>query len=84
MTGNGTAGYGSYDTFAQIYGDLREVIEPQAQKLNWQQRTSIEMILFKITRILNKGATHQDNWQDIAGYALLALLGGDLHNSTKK
>ncbi|MEG9475746.1 DUF6378 domain-containing protein [Mannheimia indoligenes] len=69
--------HGSYDTFTQIYGGFREVSDPHATKLNWRQRTSVEMLLFKASRILNKGANHQDNYQDIAGYA---MLGGGLYN----
>ncbi|QLB44843.1 DUF6378 domain-containing protein [Mannheimia pernigra] len=68
--------HGSYDTFTQIYGGFREVSDPHATKLNWRQRTSVEMLLFKASRILNKGANHQDNWQDSAGYA---LLGGGIY-----
>lgn len=69
--------HGSYDSFAQIYGGLRKVSDQHAEKLTWQQQISVEMILFKLARILNNGSNHQDNWQDIAGYA---MLGGGLYN----
>ncbi|AFU18660.1 hypothetical protein ASU2_02590 [Actinobacillus suis H91-0380] len=69
------AQHGSYESFCEIYGGLRKVSDKHAEKLTWQQQTAVEMMLFKIARILNNGANHQDNWQDIAGYA---MLGGKL------
>ncbi|WHP46409.1 DUF6378 domain-containing protein [Mannheimia bovis] len=68
--------YGSYDTFAKIYGGLRKVSDQHAEKLTWQQQAAVEMVLLKLARILNNGANHQDNWQDIAGYA---MLGGNIY-----
>lgn len=69
--------HGNYDSFAKIYGGLRKVSDSHAEKLTWQQQIAVEMMLFKIARILNNGANHQDNYQDIAGYA---MLGGGLYN----
>ena len=69
--------HGNYDSFAKIYGGLRKVSDPHAEKLTWPQQIAVEMMLFKIARILNNGANHQDNYQDIAGYA---MLGGGLYN----
>ncbi|WP_427838304.1 DUF6378 domain-containing protein [Actinobacillus pleuropneumoniae] len=69
------AQHGSYESFCEIYGGLRKVSDKHAEKLTWQQQTAVEMMLFKIARILNNGANHQDNYQDIAGYA---MLGGKL------
>ncbi|MEG9531615.1 DUF6378 domain-containing protein [Mannheimia indoligenes] len=68
--------HGSYDSFAQIYGGLRKISDQHAEKLTWRQQISVEMILFKLARILNNGSNHQDNWQDTAGYA---LLGGGIY-----
>lgn len=68
--------YGSYDTFAKIYGGLRKVSDQHAEKLTWQQQAAVEMVLLKLARILNNGANHQDNWQDIASYA---MLGGNIY-----
>lgn len=69
--------HGNYDSFAKIYGGLRKVSDSHAEKLTWPQQIAVEMMLFKIARILNNGANHQDNYQDIAGYA---MLGGGLYN----
>ncbi|MDE8035315.1 DUF6378 domain-containing protein [Actinobacillus equuli subsp. equuli] len=74
------AQHGSYESFCEIYGGLRKVSDKHAEKLTWQQQTAVEMMLFKIARILNNGANHQDNYQDIAGYA---LLGGGLFEPEK-
>lgn len=65
--------HGNCDSFAKIYGGLRKVSDRHAEKLTWQQQIAVEMMLFKIARILNNGANHQD----IAGYA---MLGGGLYN----
>lgn len=70
------AQHGSYDSFCEIYGGLRKVSDKHAEKLTWQKQISVEMMLFKIARILNNGANHQDNYQDIAGYA---ILGGGIY-----
>ena len=67
--------YGSYASFCEINGALRKVSDKHVGKLTLQQQTAVEMMLFKIARILNNGANHQDNWQDIAGYA---MVGGEL------
>ncbi|HGO5853584.1 TPA: DUF6378 domain-containing protein [Mannheimia haemolytica] len=69
--------HGNYDSFAKIYGGLRKVSDSHAEKLTWPQQIAVEMMLFKIARILNNGVNHQDNYQDIAGYA---MLGGGLYN----
>ncbi|WP_324681552.1 DUF6378 domain-containing protein [Bibersteinia trehalosi] len=69
--------HGNYDSFSKIYGGLRKVSDSHAEKLTWPQKIAVEMMLFKIARILNNGANYQDNYQDIAGYA---MLGGGLYN----
>lgn len=69
--------HGNYNSFAKIYGGLRKISDPYAEKLTWPQKIAVEMMLFKIARILNNGANYQDNYQDIAGYA---MLGGGLYN----
>jgi Domain of unknown function (DUF6378) len=38
-----------------------------------QQREALDMILAKIARIVSGDPNHPDHWQDIAGYAELAL-----------
>lgn len=47
------------------------------QGINWgalmpYQKESLEMIAHKIGRLLSGDPTHQDHWDDIAGYARLA------------
>jgi len=37
------------------------------------QQESVEMMLHKVARILNGNPEHKDHWDDIAGYATLAM-----------
>jgi len=49
----------------------RMVISVGWSKLNPSQMEALEMIQTKISRILTGDATHEDHWDDIAGYAKL-------------
>ena len=40
-------------------------------KLDQDQREALDMIVHKISRILNGDPNHADTWHDIAGYAKL-------------
>lgn len=42
-------------------------------RLTYEQRESLDMILHKIARIVNGNPCHSDHWVDIAGYATLVL-----------
>ncbi len=53
---------------------LKETL--QVLGFNWShlqpwQKESLEMIMVKISRIMNGDCNHVDSWQDIAGYAML-------------
>ena len=65
--------YGSFTSFADKYIALREQLTKFSNYplLNNQQKTAIEMILFKCTRLENGNSDHKDTWLDIAGYASL-------------
>ena len=41
-------------------------------KLSDDKKEALEMIMHKISRILNGDPEYKDNWHDIAGYAKLA------------
>ena len=65
--------YGSFETQAF----LSQLLKEQARRSrNWDdlnpfQQEALEMILHKISRILNGNPDYIDSWHDIAGYATL-------------
>jgi hypothetical protein len=42
-------------------------------RLTMSQQEALEMIAVKISRIISGNPNHPDHWEDIAGYATLAL-----------
>lgn len=75
------AQHGSYRKFCEIKQKFNAILEAHGEQLTIEESTSLDMIFFKASRILNKGAKHADNWQDIAGYA---MLGGGLYEQQDK
>lgn len=68
--------YGDFETCAKRAQEMKRYFRKESDNLTHRQREALEMIAVKIARILNGGQNHQDNWQDIAGYA---LLGGEIY-----
>ncbi|MCK3654275.1 hypothetical protein A4G19_15800 [Pasteurellaceae bacterium Macca] len=68
--------YGNFNQLAFINRKLDNVIDEHGTHLDATQRKALEMILHKVSRILNGNAHYADNWVDIAGYA---HLGGRLY-----
>ena len=69
--------YGSFRDGAQISQSLKEVMTAQD---NWHllsndKKESLQMIVLKISRILNGDAEYRDSWDDISGYAQLVAKG---------
>ncbi|MCW9733708.1 DUF6378 domain-containing protein [Avibacterium sp. 20-15] len=69
--------YGDFETTAKVAQEIKSTIDKRSESLNAQQREALEMIATKIARILTGDPDYKDNWQDIAGYA---LLGGELYS----
>lgn len=69
--------YGSFDHNAATSQRLRRVLRAEVGwgKLNDSQREALEMISHKIGRILSGDPNYDDNWRDIAGYAMLVCNG---------
>lgn len=66
--------YGSFETQAQISQQLKDIIRSaRSYGFKSNQTEALEMILHKISRIVNGDPTHIDSWQDIAGYAQLIV-----------
>lgn len=68
--------YGDFDAAADIYQQLKKVVDDNSQLLSNRQRYALDQMMIKVTRILNGDPSHEDNWRDAAGYA---LLGGGLY-----
>ena len=65
--------YGSFHDNAVVSQGLKDIMRgmPGWKELADDMRESLDMIVFKISRILTGDPTHADNWHDIAGYAEL-------------
>lgn len=68
--------YGSFQSFSMLCQDLKKItslyIERQGTILEDYHQEALDMILHKISRIINGDPNYKDNWHDIAGYAKLA------------
>jgi hypothetical protein len=67
--------HGPYEVKADIIQNLKEIMRSYTgwSRLSPPQRESLDMIAHKIGRILSGDPYHPDHWDDIAGYAKLAL-----------
>lgn len=65
--------YGEFETHANICQTLKQDMQERSgwDELVSDQREALEMIAHKIARILNGDPNYDDNWVDIAGYAML-------------
>ncbi len=62
--------HGDYEKFCEMYQKVMAVVEAEAVgPLTPTQVTSVQMIVYKLCRILNGKANHKDHWKDISGYA---------------
>lgn len=68
--------HGEYATTSAAAQALKSTIRQVGDfnvNLTSQQRESLEMIATKIARIISGDSNHVDHWQDIIGYATLAM-----------
>lgn len=65
--------YGDFADHAIIAQNIQDVMRNTNgwEKLSAPQRQSLTVIADKIARILSGDPYYQDNWHDIAGYAIL-------------
>lgn len=63
--------YGDFATQAVIAQDLKNYVRGLDGwvRLKPHQKESLDMIMHKISRIVNGNPEHKDSWVDIAGYA---------------
>ena len=67
------ANYGNWDMQAEMSQQMKNVLRIAGtwKDLSDAQRESIDMILHKISRIVNGNPNYKDSWTDIIGYAKL-------------
>jgi hypothetical protein len=65
--------YGEFKDISEIYNALKKVVDTNNGKLSPIHKTALDMIMQKISRVLNGDPNYIDNWHDIAGYATLVV-----------
>lgn len=65
--------YGDFEEQAKISQALKNMTIPRQPMIEWRpyQREAMEMIIHKISRIVNGDPGYVDSWRDIEGYAKL-------------
>ncbi len=65
--------YGEFPEFSNICQSLKDIIRNTKgwSKLAPSQKEALEMIMHKVSRILNGDPNWADSWHDISGYASL-------------
>ena len=66
--------YGDFTDHAAVSQNLKETMRmhEQWEGLPTTHKEALDMIQHKIGRILNGDPNYEDNWHDIAGYAMLS------------
>ena len=69
------ARYGSFASQAAFSQYLKDTLRKHKNydELMHSQKEALEMIMHKISRILNGDPNYDDSWRDIAGYAELIV-----------
>lgn len=68
--------YGDFRTQGEIAQSLKDYLRtlPGWNDLEFHQRESLDMIMHKVSRIMNGDPNIEDSWNDIAGYAHIVAL----------
>lgn len=63
--------YGDFTTQGMIAQDLKDMMRahPGWNRLKSYQREALDMIMHKVSRIINGNPNNHDSWIDIAGYS---------------
>lgn len=67
------ARYGEFRDLSKISQEFKEVLNKHSKNLGPLHKEALEMIIHKISRILNGDPNYDDNWRDISGFATLVL-----------
>ena len=65
--------YGDFRGGAKISQYLKKAVATYGVNLTPTHKESLDMIMHKVARLLNGDPMHVDTWQDIVGYATLAV-----------
>jgi len=76
--------YGSYHENCKLTQDMKDIVRSHRdwKSMSPEAKQSVEMILYKIARIITGDHGHKDSWHDIGGFAL--LIEQDLPEPAKK
>ena len=66
--------YGDFGSFSFLCQALKTTLRRHKgwERLSSDQKESVEMIIHKVSRIVNGDPNHLDSWVDIQGYARLS------------
>lgn len=67
--------HGDYRHFSEVSQALKKICAQNAEKRSLTQNESLEMICHKLARIVTGDPNFEDHWNDITGYASLAMKG---------
>ena len=72
--------YGSYAENCELTQDVKDILRAHHgwKSMSPQAKQSVEMIVYKLARIITGDHGHKDSWHDIAGFAI--LITQDLNN----
>jgi hypothetical protein len=65
--------YGNYADNCKLTQEMKDIVQahPRWVTMSPDKKQSVEMILYKIARIITGDHGHKDSWHDISGFALL-------------
>ena len=65
--------YGSYPENCKLTQDVKDILRSHHGwgSMSPEAKQSVEMIVYKIARIITGDHGHKDSWHDIGGFALL-------------
>lgn len=67
--------HGNFSHVAHTYQRLKTAVAGSEyfSTMDATQKTALEMILYKVSRVVNGNPNEPDHWKDIAGYANLVI-----------
>jgi hypothetical protein len=72
LTTSRKAQHGNWEDQACTANSLKKAVRtPGWNHMNAMQQEAVDMVLTKVSRIVNGDPDHEDHWDDIAGYAHL-------------
>lgn len=72
LTNERKKAHGNWEDQSGTANTLKKAVRtPGWNHMNHMQQEAIDMILTKVSRIVNGDPSHEDHWDDIAGYAYL-------------